>query len=189
MLFTDLLRITVLLVAAEATVLGAVAVLTANRDGDVATLIVAAGWWVIALVAGLILGNPDRAADGIARVLAGARVSPSLPNESPLRIASIRLWPLGAFALIAGGLAWIWPQVAAIGAGYALLVALMWRNREAAVTGVEDRDGVRFYVEPSSAFEPVRLVRTPGLKRDRLPAGHPPPASEREAGVGGGRPA
>ena len=49
MLFTDLLRITVLLVAAEATVLGAVAVLIANRDGDVATLIVAAGWWVVAL--------------------------------------------------------------------------------------------------------------------------------------------
>ena len=101
----------------------------------------------------------------------------------------IRLWPLGAFALIAGGLAWIWPQVAAIGAGYALLVALTWRNREAAVTGVEDRDGVRFYVEPSSALEPVRLVRTPGLSRDRLPAGQPPPPPEREAGVGGGRPA
>jgi hypothetical protein len=185
MLFTDLLRITVLLVAAEATVLGAVAVLIANRDGDVATLIVAAGWWVVALVAGLILG----AADGMARVLAGARVLPSLPPESPLRIALIRLWPLGAFALIAGGLAWIWPQVAAIGAGYALLVALMWRNREAVVTGVEDRDGVRFYVEPSSALEPVRLVRTPGLSRDRMPAGHPPPPSEREAGVGGGRPA
>jgi hypothetical protein len=189
MLFTDLLRITVLLVAAEATVLGAVAVLIANRDGDVATLIVAAGWWVVALVAGLILGRADRAADGMARVLAGARVSPSLSPESPLRIALIRLWPLGAFALIAGGLAWIWPQVAAIGAGYALLVALTWRNREAVVTGVEDRDGVRFYVEPSSALEPVRLVRTPGLSRDRMPAGHPPPPSEREAGVGGGRPA
>jgi hypothetical protein len=189
MLFTDLLRITVLLVAAQATVLGAVAVLIANRDGDVATLIVAAGWWVVALVAGLLLGRADRAADGMARVLAAARVSPSLPPESPLRIALIRLWPLGAFALIAGGLAWIWPQVAAIGAGYALLVALTWRNREATVTGVEDRDGVRFYVEPSSALEPVRLVRTPGLSRDRVPAGHPPPPSEHEAGVGGGRPA
>ena len=82
MLFTDLLRITVLLVAAEATVLGAVAVLIANRDGDVATLIVAAGWWVVALVAGLILGRADRAADGMARVLAGARVSPSLPPRA-----------------------------------------------------------------------------------------------------------
>jgi hypothetical protein len=190
MLYTDLLRITVLLVAAEATVLGAVSVVAANQGGDTLTLIVAGGWWIVAAVVGLILGRPERASDGMARVLSGARVSPSLPPESTLRVALIRLWPLGAFALIAGGLAWIWPQVAAIGAGYALLVALMWRNREAVVTGVEDRDGVRFYVEPSSALEPIRLVRTPGLSRDRTPPGHPPPPPpEREAGVGGGRPA
>jgi hypothetical protein len=189
-LFTDLLRLTVLLVAAEATALGTVAVLIANRDGDTVTLLVAAGWWVGGAIAGLILGRAQRAAEGMSRALAGARVSPTLPPESSLRIALVRLWPLGAFALITGGLAWIWPQVAAIGAGYALLVALAWRNREPAVTGVEDRDGVRFYVEPSSAFEPIRLVRTPGLSRDRQPAGHPPPPPpERKAGVGGGRPA
>jgi hypothetical protein len=101
----------------------------------------------------------------------------------------VRLWPLGAFALVAGGLGWVWPQVAAIGAGYALLVALMWRTREAVVTGVEDHDGVRFYVEPSSALEPIKLVRTPGLGRDRMPTGHPPPPPAEREGVGGGRPA
>ena len=187
MLFTDLLRLTVLLVAAMATVLGAVSIAAATADGDALTLIVAAGWWMVAAVVGLVLGRADRAADGVSRVLAGARLSPTLPPESALRIALLRLWPLGAFALIAGGLASVWPQIAAIGAGYALLVALQWRAREAAVTGVEDRDGVRFYVEPSSAFEPVRLVRTPGLSRDRLPAGHPPPPPrERDTG---GRPA
>lgn len=185
MLFTDLLRLTVLLVAAEATALGAVAVVIANRDGDTVTLVVAVGWWVVAAIAGVVLGRAERAAGGMSRALAGARVSPSLPPESSLRIALVRLWPLGAFALVAGGLAWIWPQVAAIGAGYALLVALMWRNREAAVTGVEDRDGVRFYVEPSSALEPIKLVRTPGLGRDRQPAGHPPPPPpERERATG-----
>lgn len=175
MLFTDLLRLTVLLVAAEATLLAAVAVLLADREDDVLTLIIAGAWWTVAAVAGLILGRPERAAGGVARALANARVSPQLPPESGLRIGLIRLWPLGAFALIAGGLAWIWPQVAAIGAGYALLVALAWRNREPAVVGVEDRDGVRFYVEPSSALEPIKLIRTPGLGRDRQPAGHPPP--------------
>jgi hypothetical protein len=174
-LFTDLLRLTVLLVGAEATALGAVGVVSANQDGDTVTLIVAGGWWVLAAAAGLYLGRPERAAEGIARALAGARVSTSLPQESPLRIALIRLWPLGVIALVAGGIAWIWPQVPVIGAGYAILVALQWRNREAAVTGIEDRDGVRFYVEPSSALEPIRLVRTPGLSRDRMPAGHPPP--------------
>jgi hypothetical protein len=175
MLFTDLLRLTVLLLGGEATALGAVGALAAAQQDETATVIVAAAWWPIAFVVGLVLGRPERAADGMARVLAGARTSTSLPDTSQARIALGRLWPLGAFALIAAGVSWIWPQVAVIGAGYALLVALAWRNREAAVTGVEDGDGVRFYVEPSSAFEPLRLVRTPGLTRDRMPAGHPPP--------------
>ena len=65
--------------------------------------------------------------------------------------------------------------MAAVGAGYALLVALAWRRREAAVPAIEDRDGVRFYVEPGSALRPIELVRTPGLGRDRMPPGHPPP--------------
>jgi hypothetical protein len=175
MLFVDLLRLTVLLVAAEGSLLGAVAVISADAHDDTVTLIVGGAWWAVAFVAGLVLGRPERAGDAMARVLSTARTTTWLPETSPNRIALGRLWPLGVFALLAGGLAVIWPQVPAIGAGYALLVALYWRNREAAVTGVEDRDGVRFYVEPSSAFEPVRLVRTPGLGRDRVPAGHPPP--------------
>jgi hypothetical protein len=175
MLFTDLLRLTVLLVAAEATVLGAITVVAGDANDDTATLIVGGAWWAIAFVAGLVLGSPERAGEAMAKVLSGARTATSLPHESPNRIALGRLWPLGVFALLAGGLGLIWPQVAAIGAGYALLIALSWRNREAVVTGVEDRDGVRFYVESSAAFEPVRIVRTPGLGRDRVPAGHPPP--------------
>ena len=175
MLFTDLLRVTVLLVAAEATVLGAIAVVSADAHDDTVTLIVGGAWWAVAFMAGLILGRPERAGEAMTRVLSGARTATSLPPESPNRVALGRLWPRGVFAVLVGGLGVILPQVAAIGAGYALLVALYWRNREAVVTGIEDRDGVRFYVEPSSAFEPVRLVRTPGLGRDRVPAGHPPP--------------
>jgi hypothetical protein len=175
MLFTDLLRMTVLLIGGEATALGGVGVLAASQQNDTATIVMAAVWWPIAMVVGLVLGRPQRAADGVREALASARTSVSLPEATPSRIALTRLWPLALFALIAGGLAWLWPQVCVIGAGYALLVALAWRHREAAVTGVEDRDGVRFYVEPSSAFEPVRLIRTPGLMRDRQPAGHPPP--------------
>jgi hypothetical protein len=175
MLFTDLLRLTVLLLGGMATALGAVGALAAAQQDEAATIILAAAWWPIAFVAGLLLGRPERAADGVARVLAGARTSTSLPDTSPARIALGRLWPLAALALVAAGVTWIWPQVAVIGAGYALLVALAWRSREAAVTGIEDADGVRFYVEPSPAFEPLRLVRTPGLTRDRMPPGHPPP--------------
>jgi hypothetical protein len=174
-LFTDLLRLTVLLCAAEATALAAVTVLAAARDDDTTTLIVAGGWWLVALAVGFYLGRPARVAEGVRSALAGARTATSLPNETPERIAIGRLWPIGASALVAGGLGIVFPGVAAIGTGYALLVALAWRSRERAVQAIEDRDGVRFYVEPGSALRPIELVRTPGLGRDRTPPGHPPP--------------
>jgi len=173
--FVDLLRLTVLLIGGAATALGAVTVVAASQDSATATLIFAGGWWALAILLGGFLGSSARAAQAMSRALASARTATSLPTESPGRIAFLRLWPIGAFALIVGGLAWLFPQVAAVGAGYAILNALAWRNRERAVTAIEERDGVRFYVEPSSALEPVRLIRTPGLGRDRMPAGHPPP--------------
>ncbi len=175
MLFTDLLRLTVLLIGGEATALAAVGSLAAAQADDTTTIIVALAWWPLAMAIGLFLGSAERAADGVREPLARAKTHVTLPDASAARIALSRLWPLGAFALVAGGLAPIWPQVAVIGAGYAILVALSWRHREAAVAAIEDRDGVSFYVEPTSAFEPVKLIRTPGLTRDRQPAGHPPP--------------
>jgi hypothetical protein len=176
MAFCDLLRTTVLLAGGSATALAAVTVIAANRADDTLTLLVAAGWWTIALVAGLILGRPGRAADAMRPVLAGARTTPTLPpSENPSRAALARLWPLGIFALVAGGLGFVYPGVAAIGTGFALAAALTGRGRESAVSAIEERDGVRFYVEPGSALQPVQLVRTPGLRRDRPPPGHPPP--------------
>jgi hypothetical protein len=175
MLFGDLLRVTVLLVAGVATALGAVSVVVANQDADSVALAVAAGWWLVAAAIGVYLGRSILASEAMARVLAGARTATSLPPESPGRIAFMRLWPVGLFALVVGAAGWVWPQVAAIGAGYAILMALAWRGREAAVSAIEERDGVRFYVEPSSAFEPLRLIRTPGLYRDRAPSAKPPP--------------
>jgi hypothetical protein len=175
MLYVDFLRVTVLLVGAVATSLGAVTVIVANQDSDTTLLIVAVAWWAIAVILGARQGRSSRAAEAMGSVLAAARTATSLPQESPGRIAFMRLWPIGLFAIVVGGLAWLFPQAAAVGAGYAILTALAWRSREAAVTAIEERDGVRFYVEPTSALQPVRLVRTPGLGRDRMPAGHPPP--------------
>jgi hypothetical protein len=181
MLFVDLLRITVLLIGAAATALGGVTVVATSQDASTATLIVAAAWWTLAVVLGSILGTSPRAAQAMSRALAAARTATSLPTESPGRIAFLRLWPIGAFALIVGGLGLLFPQVTAVGAGYAILNALAWRNRERAVSAIEERDGIRFYVEPGSALQPVKLVRTPGLGRDRMPAGHPPPPPSGES--------
>ena len=177
MAYCDLLRTTALLAGGAATALAAVTVIAANQDRDTLTLIVAAGWWPLALVIGVVLGRPARAAEAIAPVLASARTTPSLPtdSETPGRAALARLWPLIAFACVAGALGFVWPGVAAIGTGFSLAAALAMRAREGAVTAIEDRDGVRFYVEPGSALEPVRLVRTPGLRRDRAPQPKPPP--------------
>jgi hypothetical protein len=168
--YTDLLRITVFLTAAEATALGAITAIAAGREDDGTTVLVAAAWWLIALILGLYLGRPSRAADGVRNALARARTATSLPEESPSRITAIRLWPIGLTAIVAGVLGVIFPGVAVIGAGYALLVALMLRTREAAVLGIEHRDGVKFYVVPNSALRPIELVRTPGLRSDKLRA-------------------
>ena len=176
MAFCDLLRMTVLLAAGAATALAAVTVIAAGGTNDTLTLSVAAGWWTVALVGGLILGRPARAAEAMRPVLADARMATALPSiGNPTRAALGRLWPIGAFAVLAGGLGFLFPGVAAVGTGFALAAALTWRTREGAVAAIEERDGVRFYVEPGSALQPVRLIRSPGLRRDRPPPGHPPP--------------
>jgi hypothetical protein len=168
--YTDLLRVTVFLTAAEATALGAITAVAMGRNDDTTAVLVAAGWWLISFLLGIYLGRPARAADGVRDALARARTATALPEEPPGRIAVLRLWPIGLTALAAGVLGVIFPGVAAIGAGYALLVSLAMRTREAAVLGVEQRDGVKFYVVPNSALRPIELVRTPGLRSDRLHA-------------------
>jgi hypothetical protein len=168
--YTDLLRITVFIAGAEATALGAITTIGANRTGEERLILVAAAWWLVAMAIGFYLGRPGRASDEMRSALARARTATSLPPESPARIVAGRLWPIGATAIAAGVLGLFFPGVALVGAGYALIVSLAWHTREAAVLAVEQRDGVRFYVVPSSALRPIELVRTPGLRSDRLSA-------------------
>src|ERR671935_1708 len=135
--FVDLLRITVLLAAAVATALGAISVLVAAQSADHTALIVAGAWWLAAAIGGGWLGRSARAAQATRRVLAGARTATSLPPESPGRITFLRLWPVGAFALLAGGLAAIAPQVAAIRSSEALpseRVVWQWRSPRMSAT-------------------------------------------------------
>jgi hypothetical protein len=166
--FTDLLRVTVFITGAEATALGAITAIGANRENDTTTILVAAGWWLVSLAIGLYLGRPSRAAEDMRDPLARARTATSLPSETPARIAIGRLWPIALTAVLAGGLGLFFPGVAVIGAGYALIVSLAWHTREAAVLAIEQRDGVKFYVAPTPALRPIQLIRTPGLRSDRL---------------------
>jgi hypothetical protein len=166
--YTDLLRASVFITAAEATALGAVTAVAANRDGETTIVLIAAAWWLIALAIGFYLGRPQRAADDVRDALARARTATTLPEQSSAKIAFTRLWPIAFTAVAAGVLGIFFPGVAAVGAGYALIVSLAWHTREAAVLGIEARDGVKFYVVPSHPLKPIELVRAPGLRSDPL---------------------
>lgn len=168
--YTDLLRVSVFITAAEATALGAITALGASRESEAWLVLVAAVWWLVSLGIGFYLSRPARAADDVRDALARARTATSLPDQSPARIAFIRLWPIALTAVAAGVLGVFFPGVAAVGAGYALIVSLAWHTREAAVLGIEARDGVKFYVVPTNAMSPIELVRTPGLRSDHLGA-------------------
>jgi hypothetical protein len=127
--YTDLLRVSVFVTAAEATALGAITAVAANRDGEATIALVAAAWWLASLAIGFYLGRPQRAADGVREALARARTATSLPEQSPARITFARLWPIALTAVGAGVLGVFFPGVAAVGAGYALIVSLAWHTR------------------------------------------------------------
>jgi hypothetical protein len=162
--FTDFLKTTVLLTAGEATALAAVTILAAAGKEDTVTIIFSLAWWAVAAVVGAWLGRGARPSMRIRNLLAEAKTSQALPEIRPQAVLLNRLWPLGVVALIAAGIAWLYPQFPSVAAGYAILVALSWRKQEAAVTAIEGRDGARFYVLPSSPFRGIELVRTPGYR-------------------------
>jgi hypothetical protein len=168
--FVDLLKSTVLLCAGAATLLAVITVVEANLLGDDLLVAVATGWWIVAALAGGFLGRRREATPPVARALRDARTTTSLPEMRPGRILLNRLWPLLLATIAAAAMSIAFPQIAAIAAGFGVIWALSWRHQDAAVSAIEERDGVTFYVSSTSAVGPVRLVRTPGFRRDLPPA-------------------
>ncbi|HZV75906.1 MAG TPA: hypothetical protein VFF79_19525 [Conexibacter sp.] len=164
MRFTDFLKATVMTSAAAATLLGAITVASAGSHDDPLLVPFAAGWWLLAAIVGIALGRRAETSPPIARLLAGARSTKTLPEIHPSRILLNRLWPLLLCTVLAGGLALLLPQIAAIATGFAIIWALSWRRQDAAVTAIEERDGVRYYIERTSPLKPIQLLRTPGFK-------------------------
>jgi hypothetical protein len=167
--FTDFLKSTVLLTAGEATALAAVTIIAAAGKDDTVTIVFSLAWWAVAAIVGAWLGRRTTPSARIRTLLGEARTSEALPDVRPAAVLVNRLWPLGVVALIAAGIAWLYPQFPSVAAGYAILVALSWRKQEAAVTAIEGRDGSRFYVVPTSPFRGIELMRTPGY---RFPVGN-----------------
>jgi hypothetical protein len=163
--FTDFLKTAVLLFGGAATALAVVSIAGATRDDDVTLIYIALAWWSIAAIVGAWLGRPAAVSAGISRLLAMARTTSTLPEIGPGRIVVNRLWPLAAITVVSGGLAFLLPQAATAATGYALIAALAWRKQADAVLAVEKRDGVRFYVEDTSPFRGMSLLRTPGIRQ------------------------
>jgi hypothetical protein len=161
--YTDFLKSTVMLMAAEATALAAVTV--AAAAGDTTTIFFALAWWTLAAMIGIWLGRRHETTRAIGRLLAQAQSTNTLPEVRPVAVMLNRLWLVAVSTVVAAGLSWLFPQLSAVVAGGAILIALAWRNQEKAVTAIEERDGVRFYVVPSSPFRAIELVRTTGLRR------------------------
>ena len=164
MRFSDFLRTTVLISAAAATALGAVTLAGANGTNDGLVVPLAAGWWLVAALLGVLQGRRAETSPPIATLLANARMQPTLPEMNPGRVVINRLWPLLFSTIGAGALAFVLPQVPAVATGFAIIWALAWRRQASAVTAIEERDGARFYIERTSPLRPIKLVRTPGFR-------------------------
>ncbi|HYB24354.1 MAG TPA: hypothetical protein VED41_11180 [Solirubrobacteraceae bacterium] len=167
MRFVDFLRATVLLSAGAATALAAVTVLAASAGADTQLAETAVGWWLVAGVIGLRVGRRTQPNPSIARLLAAARASSTLPAHNPGAVLVNRLWPLALFTLLSGGLAFLAPQIPGIAAGFAIIWSLSWRRQDAAVSAIEERDGAAFYVRRTSPVRAMELVRTPSFRAAR----------------------
>lgn len=163
MRFTDFLKTTVMLSAASATLLAVVTLASANSDGQTTVEAFALAWWALAAVVGAMIGRRAQTSPPIARLLANARMQRALPDLHPGRVLLNRLWPLLVSTIAAVALAFVFPQVSAVAGGFAIIWSLAWRRQDAAVTAIEERDGVRFYVDRTSPLSPMRLIRTPGF--------------------------
>ena len=102
MRFVDFLKTTVLLSAGAATALASVTVLAAEQGSSTLLAPIAVGWWVLAALVGLRMGRRAETNPPIARLLAGARATTTLPEQHPGAILLNRLWSLLLFTLLAG---------------------------------------------------------------------------------------
>jgi hypothetical protein len=164
--FVDLLRTTVLLSAGAATTLAIITVAGATADGNDRLVVIVAGWWFVAALIGAFLGRRAQVNQAIGGLLANAKAATMMPEHRPAAVALNRLWPLLLCTAAAGALGLLAPQIPGIATGFAIIWSLAWRRQESAVRAIEERDGATFYVAPTSPVRPLRLVRTPGFRRE-----------------------
>jgi hypothetical protein len=180
MRFREFLRATAFASAASATLLAVLTVVGSHEKDDTSVATVGIAWWAVAAIFGIWIGRRHTVSRQIGTLLADARSSNSLPELNPARTFLNRLWPLLAGTVAAGVASFYWPQVAAVATGFPLIWALAWRHQASAVTAIEGRDGARFYVDRTSPFRAIKLVRAPGMRSNLAEMN----GAQRSAGVG-----
>jgi hypothetical protein len=163
--FRDFLRVSVLVYGAAATALAIVSIVGATRADTNTLVYVAAVWWCVAVLVGLWLGRRPESTEGIAKLLAEARSTNSLPELEPGAVMFNRLWPVLVATVLAGAVGFFFAQVPVVATGFFLLIALLWRRQSSAVQAIEGRDGVEFWFDKTSPLGPPKLLRLPGLRR------------------------
>jgi hypothetical protein len=161
--FGEFLRATVLLSAGTATLLATLTVIGISREFDRTLVVFSVAWWLGAVLIGVWLGRRAETSPPIARLLTTARSQTLLPELRPGVTVVNRLWPLLLYMVVFAGLGIYRPPFAAVAAGGAMIWALAWRRQASAVAAIEERDGVRFYVDRTPPLQPIRLIRTPGF--------------------------
>jgi hypothetical protein len=162
--FVDFLRTTMLLSGGAATALAAATVAGLGSRGDAVLTGVTLGWWALATMLGSWAGRQSQVTSAVGNLLAAARSTNAIPEQRAGTILLNRLWPLLFVTIVSGALAFLAPQVPGVFAGGGLLFALSLRRQDAAVAAIEERDGVVFYVRPTSPLKPIALDRAPGFR-------------------------
>ena len=164
MRFGDFLRATVLLSAGAATLLAALTVIGLSREYDRTLVLFSAFWWAGSVLIGIWLGRRAEASPPIRRLLLNARSQTTLPElrpgphaDQPPVAAAVRHARRRDPARVR----------AAGGVDRRRLLRSSgrsrWRRQASAVAAIEERDGVRFYIDRTSPLQPIQLVRTPGF--------------------------
>ncbi|MBI5105742.1 MAG: hypothetical protein HZB46_12325 [Solirubrobacterales bacterium] len=166
MRFVDFLKTTVLLSGGAATALAVLTLASATQHDDENAVFYAAGWWALAALIGAFVGRRNEVNPPIGKLLADAKAATMMPDIRPGAVLLNRLWPLVIAVIAAGALAVLGPQVPGIATGFCLIWSLAWRRQESAVQAIEERDGVSFFVEPTSPIRPMQLTRMPGFRRE-----------------------
>ena len=166
MRFVDFLRAAILLCAGAATVLATVTVIAASREADDTLVFIIAGWWIVAGMIGTWLGRRTETNSPIARLLASAKSTTSLPEQRPSTLLLNRMWPLLLSTILALGLGLVAPQIPGIACGFAIIASLAWRRQESAASARRRRPRRRAPRSPSPPTKPIKLIRAPGFRRD-----------------------